>query len=129
MSVKVHLLDGGTLVIDRSQMLWNIDTGTPVRFPVYSVLVEHPKGLFLYDTGYDLEHVEKVLPFEKPIQSPEQTIPAQLKLAGFDVGEGGRKKTLRECGSCCKQPELRLRHRLSSLPPAYACGGTNLPGR
>ena len=42
---KVHILDGGSLVIDRSQVLWHIDVGTPVRFPVYSVLIEHPDGL------------------------------------------------------------------------------------
>jgi glyoxylase-like metal-dependent hydrolase (beta-lactamase superfamily II) len=34
---KVHILDGGSLVIDRSEVLWHIDVGTPVRFPVYSV--------------------------------------------------------------------------------------------
>jgi len=38
---KVWILDGGSLVIDRSQVLWHIDVGTPVRFPVYSVLIEH----------------------------------------------------------------------------------------
>ena len=42
---KVWILDGGSLVIDRSQVLWHIDVGTPVRFPVYSVLIEHPDGL------------------------------------------------------------------------------------
>jgi hypothetical protein len=36
---KVYILDGGSLVIDRSQVLWHIDVGTPVRFPVYSVLI------------------------------------------------------------------------------------------
>ena len=75
---KVYILDSGTLVIDRSQVLWHIDIGTPVRFPVYSVLVEHPDGLFLFDTGYDLEHVEEVLPFELPEQTADQAIPAQL---------------------------------------------------
>src|ERR1700693_4371993 len=83
-SKKVHILDGGSLVIDRSQVLWHIDVGTPVRFPVYSVLIEHPDGLFMYDTGYDLDHVNRVLPFEQPEQTPDQTIPAQLKAAGFD---------------------------------------------
>jgi len=82
--IRVYLLDGGSLVIDRSQVLWNIDIGTPVRFPVYSVLIEHPDGLILYDTGYDLDHVNRVLPFELPRQAPEQTIPAQLKACGFD---------------------------------------------
>ena len=81
---KVYILDSGTLVIDRSQVLWHIDVGTPVRFPVYSVLVEHPDGLFLFDTGYDLEHVQKVLPFELPEQTKDQTIPAQLEKCGFE---------------------------------------------
>ncbi|HDL48468.1 MAG TPA: N-acyl homoserine lactonase family protein [Actinobacteria bacterium] len=80
---RVYILDSGSLVIDRSQVLWHIDVGTPVRFPVYSVLVDHPDGLFLFDTGYDLEHVEKVLPFELPEQSAEQTIAAQLESCGF----------------------------------------------
>ncbi len=88
-SKKVYILDGGSLVIDRSQVLWHIDVGTPVRFPVYSVLIEHPDGLFLYDTGYDLDHVTRVLPFEQPQQTPEQTIPAQLKACGVDPGQVG----------------------------------------
>jgi 4-pyridoxolactonase len=81
---KVYILDGGSLVIDRSQVLWHIDVGTPVRFPVYSVLIDHPDGLIMYDTGYDLEHVNRVLPFEQPQQTADQTIPAQLKACGFD---------------------------------------------
>jgi 4-pyridoxolactonase len=80
---KVYILDGGSLVIDRSQVLWHIDVGTPVRFPVYSVLIDHPDGLIMYDTGYDLEHVNRVLPFEQPQQTADQTIPAQLKACGF----------------------------------------------
>jgi 4-pyridoxolactonase len=80
---KVYILDGGSLVIDRSQVLWHIDVGTPVRFPVYSVLIEHPDGLIMYDTGYDLDHVNRVLPFELPQQTADQTIPAQLKLCGL----------------------------------------------
>src|SRR5579871_7007539 len=84
-ATQVRLLDSGTLVIDQSHITWNVGCGTPVRFPVYSVLIEHPDGLFLYDTGYDLDHVNRVLPFEQPQQTPEQTIPAQLKACGFDA--------------------------------------------
>lgn len=80
--MKIYLLDFGTLVIDRSDVLWHIDVGTPVRFPVYGVYVDHPEGKFIFDTGYDLEHVRKVLPFELPEQSPAQTLPEQLKLCG-----------------------------------------------
>lgn len=80
---KVYLLDGGTLVIDESDVHWHINAGNPVRFPVYSVLVEHKDGLILYDTGYDLDHVKAVLPFELPEQTLEQTIPGQLAKIGF----------------------------------------------
>ena len=55
--MKVYLLDLGSLVIDRSDVLWHIDVGTPVRFPVYGVYIDHPEGKFVFDTGYDLEHV------------------------------------------------------------------------
>lgn len=84
-SKKVYILDSGSLVIDRSQVLWHIDVGTPVRFPVYGVLIEHPDGLFLYDTGFDLDHVNRVLPFEQPIQTPEQSLTEQLRLCGFEA--------------------------------------------
>ena len=83
--MKVWLLDNGSLVIDHSHLLWNVP-GPQVRFPVYSVLVEHDDGLFLFDTGIDLEHVKRVLPFELPEQTPEQTIPAQLAPAGSRLG-------------------------------------------
>ncbi|MHB8322833.1 MAG: 4-pyridoxolactonase [Candidatus Dormibacteria bacterium] len=84
---RVYLLDGGSLVIDGYHLYWNVGPGGEVRFPCYSVLVDHPEGRFLFDTGYDLEHVLKVLPFEKPMQTPEQSIPSQLKLIGVDPGE------------------------------------------
>jgi 4-pyridoxolactonase len=61
--------------------------GPQVRIPVYSVLVEHEDGLFLFDTGIDLDHMNRVLPFELPEQTPEQTIPAQLERCGFAVSD------------------------------------------
>jgi 4-pyridoxolactonase len=79
----VRLLDSGTLVIDQSHITWNIGCGTPVRFPVYSVLIEHADGLFMFDSGYDLELVNAVLPFELPEQTPEQTVPGQLARCGY----------------------------------------------
>src|SRR5690349_1390453 len=67
--------------------MWNIGGGTPVRIPAYSLLIEHDDGLFLFDTGFDLEHTARVLPFELPEQTPEQTIPAQLALCGFETSD------------------------------------------
>jgi 4-pyridoxolactonase len=84
--VKVWLLDNGSIVIEHTQLMWNVP-GEQVRIPVYSVLIEHDDGLFLFDTGIDLDHMNRVLPFELPDQTPEQTIPAQLEACGFGVGD------------------------------------------
>jgi 4-pyridoxolactonase len=86
--MKVWLLDNGSIAIEHTQLLWNVP-GPQVRIPSYAVLIEHDDGLFLFDTGFDLEHTERVLPFELPEQSDEQTIPAQLALCGFTPGDVG----------------------------------------
>jgi len=80
---KVTILDGGTLVIDGYHAFWNRGPGGELRFPCYSVLIEHADGRYLFDTGYDCEHVNRVLPFEKPLQSEDQTVPGQLAKVGL----------------------------------------------
>jgi 4-pyridoxolactonase len=85
--VKIYLLDNGSIVIDHAQLMWNIGGGTPVRIPSYGLLIEHDDGLFVFDTGFDLDHTNAVLPFELPEQTPEQTIPAQLRSCGFEPGD------------------------------------------
>ncbi len=86
--MKIWLLDNGSIVIEHTQLMWNVP-GDQVRIPSYGVLVEHDDGLFLFDTGFDLEHTNRVLPFELPEQTPEQTIPAQLELCGFSTKDVG----------------------------------------
>ena len=54
--MKVWLLDNGSIVIEHTQLMWNIP-GPPVRLPVYSALVEYDDGLILFDTGIDLDHM------------------------------------------------------------------------
>jgi 4-pyridoxolactonase len=85
--MKIRLLDNGSIVIDHAQLMWNIGGGTPVRIPSYGVLIEHDEGLYLFDTGFDYEHTNRVLPFELPEQTETQTIPAQLGLCGFSVSD------------------------------------------
>ncbi len=84
---RVYLLDGGSLVLDGFHMFWNRGPAGEVRFPCYSVLIDHPDGRFLFDTGFDAAHVNRVLPFEKPRQSPDQTIVGQLALIGLGTGD------------------------------------------
>lgn len=84
--MKVWLLDGGSIVIEHTQLMWNVP-GPQARIPVYSVLVEHDDGLYLFDTGIDLDHMQRVLPFELPEQDQGQTIPAQLSACGFGLSD------------------------------------------
>lgn len=84
--MKVWLLNNGSIVIEHTQLMWNVP-GPQVRIPVYSVLVEHDDGLFLFDTGIGMEHMNAVLPFELPEQTEDQTIPAQLERCGFGLGD------------------------------------------
>lgn len=86
---KVYLLDGGSLILDGYHVFWNRGPGGEIRFPVYSILIEHAEGRFLIDTGYDYDHVMKVLPFEKPQQTKEQTIPGALGLLGLEPKDVG----------------------------------------
>jgi 4-pyridoxolactonase len=111
---KVYLLDGGSLVIDGFHAFWNRGPGGELRFPCYAVLVDHKDGRYIYDTGYDYDHVMRVLPFEKPIQSKEQTIPGALAEIGLKPADidyvinshyhfdhcGGNKHCTEACTIC-----------------------------
>ena len=115
--MKLWNLDNGSIVIDHAQLMWNIGGGTPVRIPSYGVLIEHTDGLFLFDTGFDMEHTERVLPFELPEQTAEQTIPAQLarcgpnatKLGGTWVSRRGTRG--RACGGARRRARSGCRPR------------------
>ncbi len=87
MTTRVYLLDNGTLSLDKSFITWNHGQGVEVRFPVYAIYVDHPDAKIMIDTGFDLEWVERKLPFEKPTQTPEQTIEAQLATIGVTPAE------------------------------------------
>ena len=43
---KVYFLDGGSLVLDGYHIFWNRGPGGEVRFPSYSVLIDHPEGRY-----------------------------------------------------------------------------------
>ena len=137
---KVYLLDGGSLVIDGFHFFWNRGPGGEIRFPSYAVLIDHPDGKYLYDTGFDYDHVMKVLPFEKPIQEDEQTIPGALAKIGLKPSDidyvinshyhfdhcGGNKHLTEACTLChalemeackCPQPFEKLGYSDLSFAP------------
>jgi 4-pyridoxolactonase len=84
---RVCLLDGGSLAIDGYKVYWNRGPSGDIRFPVYSVLIDHEDGLFIYDTGFDLPHMQAYISGDQPLQTPEQTLPAQLAKCGLEPSD------------------------------------------
>ena len=148
---KVYLLDGGTLVMDGLHAFWNAGPSGEIRFPCYSVLIEHQDGYYIYDTGYDLDHVQRVLAFTMPMQTKAQTVPRQLSLLGLRPQDidyvinshfhfdhcGGNKHLSRACTVChakaleacaCPQPfEVQSYSDLSFAPEIAERRGVSLP--
>ena len=81
--MKVFLLNGGSLLLDGYHLFWNVGPGGPIRVPVCSILIEHPEGRFLFDTGFDLDYVSREIPIEVPWQSPGHTISGGLAKLGL----------------------------------------------
>ncbi len=79
---RVSILDGGTLALPGFKMYWGRGTPELLRFACYAVLVDHEEGLFLFDTGFDWEFMEKWTQQDNPLQDPDQTVLAQLDKLG-----------------------------------------------
>ena len=77
-------MTSGSMLIDHSQLFWNHDPGRSIRHPVYAVLIEHPDGRVLIDSGFDLEHVRSVLPFVEPREDIGGPVAAGL--AALSIG-------------------------------------------
>ena len=81
-SPKVHFLDNGCLHVDESFITWNHGQGMEIRFPVYSVYIDPPDAKSCWNSGFNKAWGEEHPPFEKPIQSENQTIEVQLAKCG-----------------------------------------------
>ncbi len=82
-STRVCLLDTGSMAIDGHKIYWNRGPAGDIRFPCYTALVEHEDGLFAIETGFELEFMTKFVSQDHAMQSPEQTLPAQLAKVGY----------------------------------------------
>jgi 4-pyridoxolactonase len=79
---RVALLDGGEMSAKEYQLYWNYPSEVEVTVPTHSVLIDHADGLFLFDTGFELDHAQNAMGISGVKQSDEQTIPKQLGLLG-----------------------------------------------
>ena len=82
--MRVWLLQSGTISLEQTQITWNV-AGPAQELPVYSVLVKHDDGLFLFDTGMNVDHMIEKMPARMAKQREDQTIPAQLEQCGFSL--------------------------------------------
>jgi 4-pyridoxolactonase len=83
---KVYLLDLGSMVLDGYMMYWGHGPSGPFRFPVYGVLIDHPEGKFVFDTGFDKAFIDSIIP-DNARQTERQTLPGQLDLIGMRPSE------------------------------------------
>ena len=129
MAMKVYLLDNGTLMLDQSFATWNHGQGIEFRFPVYAFFVDHPDGKVMIDTGFDKAWVERKLPFEKPEQSEDQTIEAQLAKIGVQAGRDRHRHQLPSpFRPLLEQQALSRRQRSTFRSPSCATPTCPIPG-
>ena len=84
---RVAILDNGTMFAKEYQVYWNLPSEAPISMPSFAVLIDHADGLFLFDTGFDLDHFKTAISPAGASQSPAQTLPAQLQLLGLKPTE------------------------------------------
>jgi 4-pyridoxolactonase len=85
--MQVSVIPCGSMLIDHSQLYWNHNPGVSIRHPVFSVLIEHPQGKVLIDTGFDLAHVSSVLPFVEPLHDIGGPLVDGMQAAGTKLDE------------------------------------------
>jgi 4-pyridoxolactonase len=78
---RVYILDHGEMKAKEYFLYWNATGEATIRLPAYSVLIDHADGLFLFDSGFDLCHMETLAPGLCK-QTADQTLPGQLSLLG-----------------------------------------------
>ena len=110
--------DTGRMTIDRSQVLWNVDCGTRLWFPIYAVLIDHRDGLFLFDTGVDPDHVRATFPWEQVEQRDVELVGDAGQPFDRQVGHPGEQFDERHGGigpAVDRQLRTQLRHPPSGL--------------
>ena len=85
--MQVSVIPSGSILIDHSQMYWNHDPGTIIRHPVFALLVEHPAGRVLIDTGFDSEHARAAVAWTEPLEDLGGPVPDALTASGVQFSD------------------------------------------
>ena len=78
--MKLYIFDGGHAHLpDMNHLTPDRNVGKPVTIPILMFLIEHPKGLVLFDTGVDTDRPGD--PFLQAL--PERRVDRQMKGLGY----------------------------------------------
>lgn len=81
--MKLYVFDGGRVHLpDMNHLTPDHNVGKPITIPMLTFLIDHPKGLVVFDTGIDTDMVDE------PIveTDPELRIDRQMRRSGYDPG-------------------------------------------
>jgi N-acyl homoserine lactone hydrolase len=83
--MKLFVLDGGqTTHPDTSHFMPERNMGVPITIPFSMFLIEHPKGLVVFDTGLNVDSLPEAM--KKEVHStPEQRIDRQMARLGYRI--------------------------------------------
>jgi N-acyl homoserine lactone hydrolase len=79
--MRLYVLDGGRVHLpDESHLTPDRNVGVPVTIPILMFVIDHPKGLVVFDTGIDTDAAQP--PFVET--APEFRIDRQLRRLDYD---------------------------------------------
>lgn len=83
-SMKLYVFDGGRVHLpDMNHLTPDRNVGKPITIPILMFLIEHPRGLVVFDTGIDTDVVRDPL----VEVDPEQRIDRQMRRLGYHPGQ------------------------------------------
>ena len=80
-AMRLYVLDGGRVHLpDMNHLTPDRNVGRPVTIPILMFLIDHPKGLVVFDTGIDIQRTED------PVLQvmPDQRLDRQMERLGYD---------------------------------------------
>jgi N-acyl homoserine lactone hydrolase len=82
--MKLFVFDGGHAHLpDMSHLTPDRNVGKPITIPILMFLIEHPKGLVVFDTGVDTD-----VPGDPYLEAdPQRRIDRQMRRLGYEPGD------------------------------------------
>ena len=93
--IKLYQVASGQIQMDKGWLTAMHDVGKSIKVPVSMFIIDHPRGLTLYDTGNNVavsdgkceSHWGKLCSAFLPIQKREEVIDKQLEKLGYKVAD------------------------------------------